>query len=68
MADDRHDYIAISDHGVFALHEDDGSADCADWIAGMQRAGWGVERVPVEEAVGRHLAYLRARPEFAGLL
>jgi hypothetical protein len=66
---ERYDFIAISPRGVYALHEDDGpSLDTAEFIVRAEERGHRVERVPVAEAVERHLAYLRQNKGFAKLI
>lgn len=65
---ERYDYIAIGPQGVYAIHEDDGSADTTEFIHMAADRGHRVERVPVAEAVKRHLAYLRQDPNMAALI
>ena len=68
MSEAPHDWIAINDRGVYACMWDDGGNDIPDWIEAVKARGHRVERVPVEEAVRRHRAYLATLPEFAGLI
>ena len=68
MTEELHDYIAISDRGVVACCSDDGWPGAELWAQVARDAGYRVERVPVEEAVRRHRAYLATLPEFAGLI
>ena len=68
MMDERYDFIAIGPRGAYALHEDDGSPDATDFIHMVVDRGHRIERVPVAEAVERHLAYLAQDPGFAKLI
>lgn len=66
---ERYDFIAIGPHGVYALHEAGGSArDAEAFIDRARSRGHRIERVPVAEAVERHLAYLRQDPRFAAMI
>lgn len=67
-SDDRFDYIAIGPHGVYALCEDTPDGVVTDFIVAVTERGHRVERVPVAEAVDRHLAYLRQDPKMAALI
>lgn len=66
--DDRFDYIAIGPHGVYALCEDSPDTVVTDFIVSVTNRGHRIERVPVAEAVERHLAYLRQDPKMAALI
>ncbi|GJD55201.1 hypothetical protein [Methylobacterium dankookense] len=63
---ERYDFAAINERGVYALHSDDGSADGLAFVRKARARGHWVERLPVEEACERHIAYLQATwPAFA---
>lgn len=68
MTEEPHDWIAISDRGVIGCCSDIDNQDVGAWIAAARRQGYRVERVPLEEAVRRHRAYLATLPEFKGLI
>lgn len=65
---EEHDFAAIHERGVYALCTADDSPEAKAFIAQVERYGHRVERLPRDEAVKRHRAFLATLPEFKGLL